>query len=216
MNFHEKLKKCIKEKNIKQIELARLTNITPSSISDWLKGKYIPKHDKVVILAKHLDVNPNWLLGIEEEKIIVSNHNNLSINKIETNYETEEIINNTLKIPLLGTICAGDGIFAEENFEDFMFIDQSTKADFALKVKGDSMIDAGIFDGDIVFIKKQTIVSNGKIAAVLLTDSEEATLKKFYKKSDHILLQPCNSDYEPIVTRHVQVIGECVGVYRKL
>lgn len=204
--FNTRLKQCLKEKNIKQIELARMTNITASSISDWLKGKYIPKLDKIYIIAECLEVDPNWLIGIKD--------NNYKKNKIDD--YSEELVENVNKIPILGTICAGDGIYCEENFDGYIYIDNTTRADFALTVKGDSMIDAGIFEGDIVFIKKQSFVQNGKIAAVLLTDSNEASLKKFYKTKDNIILQPCNSEYEPIVTRDVFIIGECVGVFRNL
>ncbi len=75
---------------------------------------------------------------------------------------------------------------------------------------------AGIFDGDLVFIRQQSSVRNGKIAAVRLTDWNEASLKKIFVKNDNVILYPCNPDYEPIVTRNVEIIGECVGVYREL
>lgn len=79
-----------------------------------------------------------------------------------------------------------------------------------------SLIEDGVLSGDIVFIKKKSIIPNGKIAAVLLPETNEASLKKFYKTKDNVVLQPCNPDYEPIITRDVQIIGECVGVYRYL
>ncbi|MBF0713221.1 helix-turn-helix domain-containing protein [Gemella sp. GH3] len=206
MAFHLRLKESMKTKNIKQIELSRMTSITPSSISDWLKGKYIPKQDKLYKIAACLEVDPNWLLGLTDNR-----------NLEQPIYENDdELIDNVNKIPILGTICAGDGVYAEEEFEYYMYVDQTTKADFALRVKGDSMLEAGILDGDIVFIRKKSIVANGRIAAVLLTDSNEASLKKFYKTKDNVVLQPCNSDYEPIITRDVLVIGECVGVYREI
>lgn len=206
MTFHLRLKEYMQTNNIKQIELSRMTNITPSSISDWLKGKYVPKQDKLYKIANCLNVNPNWLLGLTDNPSLEQDI-----------YENEnDLFDNVNKIPILGTICAGDGVYAVEDFEYYMYVDQTTRADFALRVKGDSMIEAGILDGDIVFIRKKSIVANGRIAAVLLTDSNEASLKKFYKKKDNVVLQPCNSDYEPIITRDVQVLGECVGVYREI
>lgn len=203
--FIKRLKETLYNKNIKQAQLARESGITPSSISDWIKGKYFPKQDKINKLANVLEVNSLWLSG-QIDNIDTSN----DVFDINDDFPT---IN---KIPLVGEICAGDGIFAEENLEDYIYINDANNADFALTVQGDSMIEAGIFDGDVVFIKKKPIVSNGKIAAVLLLESNEASLKKFYKKEDHILLQPCNSYYEPIITKDVMVIGECVGVFRKL
>lgn len=206
--FSKRLKQCLKEKNIKQIELSRMSNITASSISDWIKGKYIPKQDKLYKIAECLDVNPHWLIGKDDEYQVSNNQN--------SDEDFSDMIDNISKIPILGEICAGNGVYCEEIFDDFMYIDQNTKADFALRVKGDSMIEAGILDGDIVFIRKKSYVSNGKIAAVLLTENNEASLKKFYKTKENVVLQPCNSSYEPIITKNVEVIGECVGVYREL
>lgn len=117
------------------------------------------------------------------------------------------------KIPILGTIACGSPIWADENIEDYIALDPKyMDGEFALYCKGDSMIDAGIYDGDLVLLKKTPIVENGAIAAVLIDDS--ATLKKVYKQKDFVVLQPCNSAYEPIVTREeMLILGEYVGVY---
>ena len=206
--FSIRLKKCLKEKNIKQAELARSTKITPSSISDWSKGKYTPKRDKLQIIAEYLSVNPAWLMG--ESDI-------MDVEIMDTNsYASNDYSDDVSKLPILGTICAGDGVYIEEEYDEHIFIDQGMRADFALRVKGDSMIEAGIFDGDLVFIRQQNSVRNGKIAAVRLTEWNEASLKKIFVKNDNVILYPCNPDYEPIVTRNVEIIGECVGVYREL
>ena len=206
--FSIRFKQCLKEKNIKQAELARSTNITPSSISDWSKGKYTPKRDKLIVLAEYLSVNPDWLVGDSDTMDIKTPK--------EKSFITENFSDDVSKLPILGTICAGDGVYIEEEYDEHIFIDQGMRADFALRVKGDSMIEAGIFDGDLVFIRQQSSVRNGKIAAVRLTDWNEASLKKIFVKNDNVILYPCNPDYEPIVTRNVVIIGECVGVYREL
>ena len=118
-------------------------------------------------------------------------------------------------IPILGDICAGEGTWCEENFEGHFFIDSSVKADFCVRVRGDSMIDAGIFNGDLAFIKKTYDYTNGKIYAVRINSDCEAVLKKVFWQEDTIILNPCNADYEPIVTdaQGMTVIGECVGVF---
>lgn len=116
-------------------------------------------------------------------------------------------------VPLLGTICAGDGIWAEENFEDYIKVDDRFKVDFALKVKGNSMKDANINDGDIAFFKKQSTVDDGQIAAVLLTDCDEATLKRVYRTEEGLTLRPCNSDYDSIHTKEAIILGLLKGVY---
>lgn len=205
--FNLRFKECFKENNIKQAEFSRKTNITPSSISDWLKGKYIPKQDKLIIIADFFNVNENWLLGFSDQKERILN------TSIEDN---ENYLDNVSKIPIIGTICAGDGVYCEEDYENHLYIDYSMRADFALRVKGDSMIEAGIYDSDLVFIRKQPIVSNGKIAAVRLTEWNEVSLKKIFVKNDNIILYPCNPNYEPIITKEIEIIGECVGVYREL
>ena len=205
--FSIRFKQCLKEKNIKQAELARSTKITPSSISDWSKGKYTPKRDKLIAIAEYLTVNPDWLVGESDNMEVTSSENNLTIQ--------EDYSDDVSKLPILGTICAGDGVYIEEEYDEHIFIDQGMRADFALRVKGDSMIEAGIFDGDLVFIRQQNSVRNGKIAAVRLTEWNEASLKKIFV-NDNVILYPCNPDYEPIVTRNVEIIGECVGVYREL
>jgi lexA repressor len=118
-------------------------------------------------------------------------------------------------VPILGDICAGEGTWCEENFEGHFFIDSSVKADFCVRVRGDSMIDAGIFNGDLAFIKKTYDYTNGKIYAVRINSDCEAVLKKVFWQEDTIILNPCNADYEPIVTdaEGMTVIGECVGVF---
>ena len=118
-------------------------------------------------------------------------------------------------IPILGDICAGEGTWCEENFEGHFFIDSSVKADFCVRVRGDSMIDAGIRDGDLAFIKKTYDCKDGNIYAVRINSDCEAVLKKVFWQDDTIVLNPCNAEYKPIVTdsEGVSVVGECIGVY---
>lgn len=118
-------------------------------------------------------------------------------------------------IPILGDICAGEGTWCEENFEGHFFIDSSVNADFCVRVRGDSMLEAGIQDGDLAFIKKTYDYKDGKIYAVRINSDCEAVLKKVFWQDDTIVLNPCNADYKPLVTdsEGVSVIGECVGVY---
>lgn len=120
------------------------------------------------------------------------------------------------RIPILGTIACGDPIWADENYQGYFVVDSSIKADFCLYAHGDSMIDEGITDGDIVFLKKTSAVDNGTIAAVLIED--EATLKKVYKTEKGVVLQPCNSKLDPVVipkeeAQNVLILGEMVGYY---
>jgi len=125
------------------------------------------------------------------------------------------------RLPLLGQIAAGSPLLAEENVEDRIAVPEplGRGADFLLTVRGDSMIEAGILDGDTIVVRKQEDASNGDVVVALVGDDEsanEATVKTFYRESGRIRLQPENSALEPIYADHVQVMGKVVGVFRSL
>ena len=125
------------------------------------------------------------------------------------------------RLPLLGQIAAGSPLLAEENVEDRIAVPEplGRTADFLLTVRGDSMIEAGILDGDTLVVRKQEDASNGDVVVALVGDDEganEATVKTFYRESGRIRLQPENSTLEPIYADHVQVMGKVVGVFRSL
>jgi repressor LexA len=123
------------------------------------------------------------------------------------------------RLPLVGEIAAGGPMLAEQNIEEYLAMPASTKGDFLLRVKGESMIEAGILDGDLVIVKQAQDARNGEIVVALAGDDEstdEATVKTFYRESNRIRLQPENSALEPIYAQHVQIIGRVVGVFREL
>jgi repressor LexA len=122
----------------------------------------------------------------------------------------------------VGEIAAGGPLLAEENIEDYIGVPEPLSRggqEFLLRVKGDSMIEAGILDGDIVVVRKQDTARDGDIVVALAGDDEsadEATVKRFYRESGRIRLQPENAALEPIYARHVQVLGKVTGVFRML
>ena len=123
------------------------------------------------------------------------------------------------KLPLLGQIAAGGPLLAEQNVEDELAVPETLRGDFLLRVNGDSMIEAGILDGDIVVVRRAQDARNGEIVVALAGDDEsadEATVKTFYREKDRIRLQPENASLEPIYADHVQVLGKVVGVFRAL
>jgi len=123
------------------------------------------------------------------------------------------------RLPLLGEIAAGGPLLADQNIEGYLPMPSSAKGDFLLRVKGESMIDAGILDGDLVIVQRTQDARNGEIVVALVGDDEsadEATVKTFYRETDRIRLQPENSTMEPIYGRHVQILGRVVGVFREL
>jgi repressor LexA len=123
------------------------------------------------------------------------------------------------KLPLLGQIAAGGPLLAEQNVEDEIAVPETLRGDFLLRVRGESMIEAGILDGDIVVVRRQQDARNGEIVVALAGDDEsadEATVKTFYKEKGRIRLQPENASMEPIYAEHVQILGTVTGVFRQL
>lgn len=122
-----------------------------------------------------------------------------------------------MEIPVLGQVAAGTPILAEENVEQIMYMPMAfSKAGevFMLRVKGESMINVGIMDGDYVIVAKKNVANNGEIVVALLED--EATVKRFYKEDGHFRLQPENDTMEPIYAEEVAVLGKVVGVFRMM
>jgi repressor LexA len=123
------------------------------------------------------------------------------------------------KLPLLGQIAAGGPLLAEENVEDEIAVPETLRGDFLLRVKGDSMIEAGILEGDVVVVRRAQDARNGEIVVALAGEDEtadEATVKRFFRENGRIRLQPENAALEPIYATHVQILGKVVGVFREL
>jgi len=123
------------------------------------------------------------------------------------------------KLPLVGQIAAGAPLLAEENIEDSIAVPETLHGDFLLRIKGESMIEAGILDGDVVVVRRAQDARDGEIVVALAGDDEsadEATVKTFYRERGRVRLQPENSALEPIYADHVQVLGRVVGVFREL
>jgi repressor LexA len=122
-------------------------------------------------------------------------------------------------IPLVGRIAAGEPIAAEQNIEEFIPVPASyvRGENFMLRVRGDSMVEAGIFDGDLILVQEARTADNGEIVVAMIDGFEsEATVKTFYKEDGHIRLQPQNSEMSPIIVNDVQILGRVRGVFRYL
>lgn len=175
--------------------------ISSSTLSYYISGQRTPKLDKIKVLADVLNVSIDELLG-----------NNIIKDKL---YESKGI-------PLLGEIACGKPILAQENIEEYIIPPATIHCDFALRCVGDSMIEANIHNNDIVFVKEQQAVENGEIAVVLIENMEnDATLKRFYKKDNAIILKPENKDYEPLMfigedMSLVSILGKAVYYITKV
>ena len=203
------LYKNIKEKRLllgmTQTDLAKKLGYSDKSmIAKIEKGQVDLPQSKILDFAKALDVSPGDLMGWEDEK-----KDNLS------QYDNIMPIT-TKKVPLLGQIACGKPIYANEDREIYIEVGTELKADFCLKATGDSMINARIFDGDIVFIRKQPTVENGEIAAVVIDDS--ATLKRvFYHPETDILELKAENPKYPVQTytneqlNEIKILGKAIA-----
>lgn len=190
-------------KEISYGELSDRTGIPKSALQRYATGQTekIPI-DRLERIAAAIGTSAAYLMGWEDSPDTVLPNNIIPMPEMR-------------KIPLLGNIACGAPILADDHIEDYVDIPKHINADFALSCKGDSMINARIFDGDIVYIHQQETVENGEIAAVLNGDGE-ATLKRIQLFDDHISLEPENPMYKPLVfwneeMNTVRILGKAVA-----
>ena len=193
--MYSKFLSIIKNKGISAYKVSKETGVSQATLTSWKNGSYVPKYDKLKKIADYLGVGVLELAG--EEKGFGEG------------------------VPIIGQIACGTPVLAEENIEGYAPACYGVKADFCLFAKGDSMINARIYDGDLVFIKKQDMVENGEIAAVLIEDS--ATLKRvyYYPEKNKLILNPENPKYEPLVyigeeLERIEILGKAVGLSAKI
>ena len=188
MDMYQNFIKIVKSKGLTPYKVSKGTGISGATLTSWKNGSYTPKLDKLRLIADFLKVD------------------------IKDITDT----GNSSRLPILGTIACGSPVFAEENVEGYASPCYGVCADFCLFAKGDSMIGARIYEGDLVFVKKQPRVENGEIAAVLVEDS--ATLKRvyLYPEEQKLVLAPENPKYKPLVfvgkeLNQIQILGKAVA-----
>lgn len=200
-NIGDNIKRAREKAGITQDELAqKLGYKTRSSIAKIESGTNDIPQSKIVSIAKSLNVTPAYLMGWEEENVF-------------DRYPQLQPLPEMRKVPLLGAIACGEPIYKEEN--EWISLPTDIKADFCLRCEGDSMINARIFNGDIVFIKACEEVENGEIAAVSIDN--EVTLKRvfYYKDKNKLVLNPENPSYEPFIYTNeelndIRILGKAV------
>ena len=206
-----RLKQIMAERGLKQIDIVRLcqpyadkykTRMGRSDISQYISELYEPSQNKLFILGKALNVNEAWLMGFDVDPARADDKTLDLIEGVIKRIQTK-------KFPMLGEIACGEPITANQEYETFVEANESINADFCLTAKGDSMINARIFDGDVVFIKEQPTVNNGEIAAVVIEN--EVTLKRVYFYDNRLELRPENPTY-PVLNYE----GERLDVIRIL
>lgn len=157
--------------------------------------------------------------NLEKNGYLRSSNNKFRTLELLVDNEYEKKDDDTIKVPLLGKVTAGNPITAIETPNEFFALPASlipaSAEVFTLHVSGESMINAGIFDGDFVIIKRQNNAKNGEIV-VAMTEENEVTLKRFFKEKDHIRLQPENDTMAPIILPNCTILGTAIGLYRKI
>lgn len=200
MNIGDIMRTRRQELGLTLEEVGDYVGVGKSTVRKWEHGDIENmKRDKIALLSKILKLSP--LTFITGEVEYGTPDNIIPLPKMK-------------KIPLLGTIACGEPILATENIEALINADENLNADFALRCKGDSMINARIFDGDIVYIREQPDVGDGEIAAVLI--GEEATLKRIYKYPTKVVLRPENPLYDDMIyskeeMNEVRILGKAVA-----
>lgn len=212
--FAQRLREGLDLRGMKQIELATRSGISKYSISHYLKGDWEGKQDAVYELARALNVSEAWLMGYDVPAERSAPKVSVQLDKKPTIPPGFMPLPKMRKVPLIGAIACGDPITAIQNREGDVNAPVDMRCDFALKCQGESMIGAGIHDGDVVYIRIQPEVENGEIAAMRI--GEEATLKRVYLHNDYIELRPENPAFESIIRRReemndVQIEGKAVG-----
>lgn len=210
--FAENLNYYMSINNKTPADLIKLLNVSKSTVSSWRNGEKTPRMDKIEILAKYFNCLKSDLIEEKKDKRFAK----LSIHGIMP-------LPNTVKRPRVGAIACGKPILAQENIEVYDDVPDSIKCDFTLICKGDSMINARLNDGDIVYIRQQETVENGEIAACLIEGEfeTEATLKRVFKYDEKLILQSENPKYQPFVfvmeeMNKVKIIGKAVGFTSKI
>lgn len=190
------------KKNLSATELCKLANVPKSSLSDWEMGKTQPSAKSFIRILNALNVSALELIANGKEQM--------------NNYNTSNDMYYKNKVPILGRIACGNPIYSQDYADCYVTLPDGVKADYGLYAQGDSMIDARILDGDLVWIKSQPTVENGEIAAVQI-NGDEATLKRVYYDQDKQILTliPCNKSYSPMIftgedKTQVEIIGKAI------
>lgn len=196
------------QKGLSMRDVAKELDLPYTTYVNYEKGVREPSSEVLIKIADYYGTTVDFLIGRSDGSSVFDIPNIIPVPKMR-------------KIPLLGTIACGEPILAAENIEDEVDIPENIHADFALRCKGDSMVGAEIYDGDIVYIRQQPTVLNGQIAAVLIED--EATLKRFYynETAGRVTLNAENPDFEPLVytgeeINHIRILGRAVGLTREI
>ena len=213
--FAERFKEALNMRGKTQSDVCQLTGIGKSAISQYIKGSFVPKQQRVYAIAKALNVSESWLMGydVPPEREDKPKH---------TPELTPIEYNPTHKIPVLGRISAGLPLYAEENIEEYIYTELNGGNEyFGLRVEGDSMNAARICDNDIIIVRQQEQVEDGEIAVVMVGD-QNATVKRFHREGRNVFLTP--QSYNPVhkvqvydlKETNIRIVGKVVQVVYRM
>lgn len=200
--FSMNLKRELDKHDLTPTEFSRKIGFNDTTVFNWLHCQTYPRIDRIQQMTD--------FFGIYKSDLTEDKRNLSEIPGVK-------VIKEIITVPLLGEIACGEPILCQENYDNlFQWDAELGRPNFMLKARGDSMIDAGINDGDLVFFRETPEVENGKIVAVIIDN--ETTLKRFYKHDNQIILQPENKAYSPIIINeedglNVRILGEMIGMY---
>ena len=196
ISFGERLKTLREDADMTMRDLGEKVGLSEATLSRYESGKMEAKQTTIKVFSDIFGVSPAWLIGYDGAQKYAEPETRVA-----------------KRIPVLGCIAARKPAVACENIEWYEHVLEDDKVDFCLKVKGDSMIGARIFDGDIVFVRNQSEIENGEIAVIMIDD--EATLKRVYQINGSVILRPENPMYQDMVfskkdMKNVQVLGKVI------
>lgn len=190
-----------------QQQFADVTGLNKASVSQYVNGRNTPSNVTASKIGKAFNVSPAWVNGFD-----------VPMHDVKEPPAKNIIMPDAYSIPILDQISCGSGSTINPEYAGEFVLDRSIRADYCLIASGDSMIDAGIEDGDRVFMRKVTEYKDGKIYGVVLKSEDTATLKRVYFQEDKVLLQPCNPSYKPVCLSEdeVYIVGECIGIFKAI
>lgn len=202
------LKRERKKRHLTQSDIGMQLGVSQQAVAKWENNSTEPRMQDLLTLAAIYNVTVDYLLGRE----------------LEPDMGTRSVIRDGISyrtLPVLSHVACGEPIYAEDNYEDYILQNMESRADFCVIAKGDSMINARIHDGDIVFVHKQEMVTNGDIAVVAIDDT--ATIKRvyYYAKDAKLVLMPENPSHAPLVyvkdeLNHARILGKVVSFFSQV
>ena len=212
MSIGDNIKRLRTSAGLSQQQFGEIAGVSDKAVSSWENNAKVPRMGAIEKIASYFHISKSIVIDGNDHSTTKSD--TIDVTKLK-NY----VPYNPVKVPFLGEIACGEPIYANQEYDSYVITDEGIHADFCIRAKGDSMINAGIDEGDIVFIRRQSYIDNGSIAAVAIDDT--VTLKRFYQSDTTVTLVAENPAYAPIVYdfsdgKSIYILGKAVAVQKPL